>query len=165
MRNSKLSLAVLALVVTGVSAVQAQTNSANITATATVQTPINVVGAQGLNFSSVFPGINKAVAATDLVNAGRFDVTGQNSAPVNLSFTLPTTLGFGANTMPIGTFTGIRALTSAQAGGVSFTPSAGASAALSGTGLLYVWLGAQVLPATNQPAGVYTGTVTMTVVY
>jgi spore coat protein U-like protein len=165
MRNSQLSLALLALVVIGAAAAQAQTNTGSITATATVQTPINVVGAQGLNFTSVFPGVNKTVAATDLVNAGRFDVTGQNSATVNLSFTLPTTLAAGANTMPIAGFTGIHALLSTQAGGVAFTPSAGTSTALSGTGLLYVWLGAQVQPATNQAAGVYTGTVTMTVVY
>ena len=99
MRNSKLSLAVLALVI-GASAVQAQTNNASITATASVQTPINVVGAQQLNFGNVFPGVNKTVAATDLTNAGRFDVTGQASTPVTLSFTLPASLTSGANTMP-----------------------------------------------------------------
>ena len=165
MRNSKLSLAVLALAVIGASAVQAQTNSASITATANVQTPINVVGANALAFGNVFPGVNKTVAATDLTNAGRFDVTGQNSTPVTLSFTLPATLSSGANTMPIDTYTGISALNSAQTGGVGFNPVTGASPTLSGTGALFVWIGARVTPATNQAQGVYTANVTMTVVY
>jgi hypothetical protein len=148
MRISKLSLVVLALVI-GASTVQAQTNNASITATAAVQTPINVVGAQQLNFGNVFPGVNKTVAATDLTNAGRFDVTGQASTPVTLSFTLPASLTSGANTMPIDTYTGITAATSAQTGG----------------GALFVWIGARVTPATNQAQGTYTANVQMTVVY
>ncbi|HEY7194690.1 MAG TPA: hypothetical protein VH439_13205, partial [Gemmatimonadales bacterium] len=81
MRITRLSLVVAALTLRG-TALQAQTNNASITATASVQTPINVVGAQQLNFANVFPGVNKTVAATDLVNAGRFDVTGQANTPV-----------------------------------------------------------------------------------
>ena len=165
MRNrSTLSLAALALVL-GATALQAQTNSANITATATVQTPINVVGAQQLNFGNVFPGVNKTVAATDLTNGGRFDVTGQASAPVTISFTLPATLASGANTMPIDTYTGVHADNAAQTGGVAFNPVTGASPALSATGGLFVWVGARVVPATNQAQGVYTANITMTVVY
>ena len=165
MRNSKLSLAVLALVVIGVSAAQAQTNSASITATADVQTPINVIGFQQLNFQNVFPGVNKTVAATDLTNAGRFDVTGQLSTAVTLSFTLPATLSSGANTMPIDSYTGIHADNSAQTGGIGFNPVTGASPTLGATGGLFVWIGARVVPATNQAQGVYTANVTMTVVY
>src|SRR6266568_3692456 len=77
---TQLSLVVAALALTG-TALQAQTNNASITATASVQTPINVVGAQQLSFGNVFPGVNKTIAATDLTNAGRFDVTGQASMP------------------------------------------------------------------------------------
>src|SRR6266571_9521740 len=165
MRNSKLSLAVLALVVIGASAVQAQTNNASITATASVQTPINVVGAQQLNFGNVFPGVNKTIAATDLTNAGRFDVTGQASTPVTISFTLPATLGSAGNTMPIVSYTGVHAQNNAQTSGTAFSPVAGATPTLNASGALWVWVGAQVQPATNQAAGVYTGSITMTVVY
>jgi len=164
MRISKLSLVVLALVI-GASAAQAQTNNASITATASVQTPINVIGAQALDFANVFPGVNKTVLSTNLTNAGRFDVAGQASTPVTLSFTLPATLSSGANTMPIDTYTGIHANTSAQTGGVAFNPVTGANPSLSGAGAMFVWIGARVVPATNQAAGVYTGNVTMTVVY
>jgi len=164
MRITKLSLAVAALVVTGTT-LQAQTNNASITATASVQTPINVVGAQQLNFGNVFPGVNKTVAATDLTNGGRFDVSGQASTPVTLSFTLPASLSSGSNTMPIASYSAIHALLNTQVGGVAFSPAAGATTPLSGTGALFVWVGAQVQPATNQAAGVYTGSITMTVVY
>jgi spore coat protein U-like protein len=160
---TKLSLvAVLALTGT---ALQAQSNNASITATASVQTPINVVGAQPLSFGNVFPGVNKTVVATDLTNAGRFDVTGQASTPVTLSFTLPATLGSGSNTMPIVSYAGVHALNSTGIGGIGFLPSAGASPSLNASGQLWVWVGAQVQPATNQVAGVYTGSITMTVVY
>ena len=161
---TKLSLAVVALVVTGTT-LQAQTNNASITATASVQTPINVVGAQPLSFGNVFPGVNKTVAATDLTNAGRFDVTGQANSPVTLSFTLPATLSSAGNTMPIVSFTGVHAQNNLQTGGTAFSPVAGATPSLNGTGGLWVWVGAQVQPATNQAAGVYTGSITMTVVY
>src|SRR5881396_2383957 len=107
MRITKLSLVVAALVLTG-TALQAQSNNASITATASVQTPINVLGAQQLNFGNVFPGVNKTVNATDLTNGGRFDVTGQASTPVTLSFTLPATLSSAGNTMPIVSYTGVR---------------------------------------------------------
>jgi len=118
-----------------------------------------------LAFGNVFPGVNKTVLATDLTNAGRFDVTGQLSAPVTLSFTLPATLSSGANTMPIDTYTGIHADNAAQTGGTAFNPVTGASPTLSATGGLFVWVGARVVPATNQAQGVYTANVTMTVVY
>jgi hypothetical protein len=161
---TKLSLVTAVLVLTGTT-LQAQTNNASITATASVQTPINVLGAQQLSFGNVFPGVNKTIAATDLPNAGRFDVTGQASTPVTLSFTLPATLGSAGNTMPIVSYTGVHAQNNAQTGGIGFTPASGASPSLNASGQLWVWIGAQVQPATNQAAGVYTGSITMTVVY
>ncbi|HEV8509983.1 MAG TPA: DUF4402 domain-containing protein [Gemmatimonadales bacterium] len=153
-----------ALVLTG-TALQAQTNNASITATASVQTPINVVGFQQLNFGNVFPGVNKTVAVADLTNAGRFDVTGQASAPVTLSFTLPATLSSGPNTMPIDSYAGVRADNSSQTSGIGFVPGGSNPATLSAAGQLFIWIGARVTPATNQAQGTYTGSITMTVVY
>ena len=165
MRNTtRLTLAVAALVVTSTVA-QAQTNNASITATATVQTPINVTAAQQLNFGNVFPVVNKTVNVTDLTNAGRFDVTGQASTPVTLSFTLPATLSSGANTMPIVSYAGEYAGNNLQTGGQAFPPASGANPSLSASGQLFVWVAAQVQPATNQAAGVYSASITMTVVY
>src|SRR5437762_10856925 len=116
---TKLSLAVAAVVLTGTS-LQAQTNNASITATASVQTPINVLGAQQLSFGNVFPGVNKTVNATDLTNGGRFDVSGQASTPVTLSFTLPATLASAGNSMPIVSYTGEYAGNNLQTGAQVF---------------------------------------------
>src|SRR5256885_9050093 len=142
---TKLSLVVAAVVLTG-TALQAQTNNASITATASVQSPINVVGAQQLNFGNVFPGVNKLIAATDLANAGRFDVTGQANSPVTVSFTLPATLGSAGNTMPIVSYTGVHAQNNAQTGGVAFSPESGANPCLTGAGPLWSWAASQVQP-------------------
>ena len=166
MRHVSKSLLVVAALLLFGTVAQAQSNNASITATASVQTPINVLGAQALDFQNVFPGVNKTVPATDLSRAGRFDVSGQASTPVTISFSLPATLSSAGNTMPIASFTGIHAQVATQVGGTGFTPSSGATTSLSaGGGLLFVWVGAQVQPATNQASGTYTGSIIMTVVY
>ena len=145
--------------------VGAQTQSATIQATATVMQPINVVGAVNLAFGNVFPGVAKAIVVS-AAGAGRFDVTGQASAPVLISFVLPTNLTAGANNLPIGTWTGHRNTVNNPTTGTNFTPSAATTAAtFSATGQLFVFVGATVTPATNQPAGSYSGSIQMTVTY
>jgi spore coat protein U-like protein len=152
-----------ALVTLAASAAQAQ--SANINATATVFQAMTVSGARDLDFGNVFPGVNKTIGVA-AATSGQFALTGQNSANVNLSFTLPTNLTSGANNLPIGTWTGCHNTSNATAGCTAFTPSAAATAsAFSGTGSLWVWVGGTVSPAANQAAGSYTGTVTLTAAY
>lgn len=149
----------------GTSAAYGQTNSTGINATAVVQQPINVTGAVPLSFGNVFPGVSSSVAVT-AAGAGRFDITGQASAPANLSFTLPANLTVGANSLPIGSWTGHVNTTNSPSGGTSFTPSAALQAFnFSGTGAAYTFVGATVTPAGSQAAGTYTGTVTLTVTY
>jgi spore coat protein U-like protein len=145
--------------------VQGQTQTATILASATVMQPINVVGAVNLAFGSVFPGVARTVAV-NTAGAGRFDVTGQPSAPVFVSFVLPANLTSGANTLPIGTWTGHQNTVNNPTSGTNFTPSAAmTTATFSGTGQLFVFVGATVTPATNQAAGVYNGTIQITVTY
>jgi len=161
------TLAAIALIGTTAVGIEAQTNSASIQATATVQQPINVTGAADLAFGNVFPGVNATVAVT-AGGAGRWNVTGQAVAPVQLTFGLPATLSDGgSNTLPIATFTGHWNNTAASpSGGTNFTPSAApTSSTLGAAGELYVYIGATVSPATNQAAGVYSGSLSMTVVY
>jgi uncharacterized protein DUF4402 len=160
---SKVTMGLVALMLVAVSAASAQ-NSASMNVTAAVQSPITVVAAANLDFGNVFPGVNKTVAVTDAA-AGRFNVLGQAAAPVSLTFVLPTNLTNGGNNLPIASWTGNHN-TSATPAGISFTPSAAATAAtLSASGQLFVYIGAQVTPAIAQVAGNYTGTVQMTVVY
>ena len=158
-----LVLAVVGLTLLASSA-QAQVNNAAITATATVQAPINVTAAVNLDFGNVFPGVNKTIGVAD-ATAGRWDVTGQASTAVTLNFTLPANLTSGGNLLPIASWAGNHN-TTATPTGASFTPSGVPTAsALGGTGALFVYIGATVTPATNQPAGAYTGNVTLTVLY
>jgi len=111
--------------------------------------------------------VNSTVGVAS-ASAGRFDVTGQASTPVTLSFVLPTNLSDGlGNLLPIGTWTGNHNTSNAPTG-TSFTPANGPAtfpATLSGSGALFVFVGATVSPAVNQAAGSYSGTVQMTVVY
>ncbi|MBK6781801.1 MAG: DUF4402 domain-containing protein [Gemmatimonadetes bacterium] len=147
------------------SAAGASAQSANINATATVYQALTVTGARALDFGSVFPGVAKSIVVSD-ATSGRFDLTGQASANVNVSFTLPTNLTSGANNLPIGTWTGCTNPTNSTAGCTSFTPSASATpTAMSGAGALFVWVGGTVSPAANQAAGAYTGVVTLTAAY
>ena len=72
-------------------ATAAQAQSANINATAVVYQAMTVTGARALDFGNVFPGVAKSIAVA-AATSGRFDLTGQASANVNLTFTLPTNL-------------------------------------------------------------------------
>jgi hypothetical protein len=158
-RGTVLTVALLA-----VSAVAQAQNNASISVTASVQQPITVTAGNALAFGNVFPGIASTVAVSS-ANAGTFSVAGQGSAGVLITFVLPTNLTSGGNNLPIGTWTGNWNTTNAPTG-TNFTPSASNTAAtLSGTGAMYVFLGATVTPAVNQVAGSYAGTVSMTVIY
>src|SRR5262245_49223958 len=78
--------------------------SANANVTAEVQQPIAVTKTHDLVFGTVFPGLNKAIAVTDAA-AASFSIAGQANANVNMTFTLPTTISFSGNTMPVGNWT------------------------------------------------------------
>jgi hypothetical protein len=161
-RLSSLALAA-ALVAAAAAPVYAQ--SGTVAATADVVTPLTVTSISALAFGNVYPGVAKTVAPAD-AGAGKFGVAGFAGAEVALSFTLPTTLASGANTLPIASWTGVHNTANSASGGVSFTPSTTATNAnLNGTGGLWVFLGAQVTPAAAQVAGTYNSTVTMTVAY
>ncbi|MEP7325428.1 MAG: DUF4402 domain-containing protein [Gemmatimonadota bacterium] len=162
---SKVVLGLAAAAMFGTTSVFAQSQTGSVTATATVQQPIDVTGAVNLAFGNVFPGVAKVIAV-NAATAGRFDVTGQATSPVLISFVLPANLISGANNLPIGTWTGHHNTVNAPVGGTNFVPSAATTnSAFSAGGTLFVFVGATVTPATNQAAGAYSGTVQMTVTY
>ncbi len=163
---SKACLAGFALLLIGVGSARGQGVNGSITATATVQTPITVTGTQNLSFGNVFPGVAKAILYSDASNAGKFSVAGQASTPVTYSFTLPANLTSAGNNLPIGSWLGYENGSNSTSGGSGITPSATpTTSTLSGSGALFFFLGATVTPPANQPAGSYTGTVTLTVSY
>jgi hypothetical protein len=148
----------------GAATLEAQT-SANIQATATVLSAVTVVAGKDLQFANVTPGVNKTIAIAD-AGAGRFDVTKAANQGVTLSFTLPATLASGANTLPIGTWTGGWNTSATPTGATTFTPSpAGTNTTATAGTAISVYVGATVAPAAAQVAGSYTGTVTMSAIY
>jgi hypothetical protein len=140
-------------------------NNASATVTATVQQPITVTKNNDLSFGSVFPGVDKTIAFT-AGGAAKFTVAGQASTPINMTFTIPASISSSGNTLALASWAGHYATTDVTSGGTTFTPSASATGAtLSGSGALYVYVGATVQPTLTQAAGSYSGSMTMTVVY
>ncbi len=159
---AKLSLLALGLVVFGTVSAQAQ-NNASINATASVQSPIVVSAGADLAFANVFPGVNKTIAPAA---GGTFTVTGQATTPVTMQWSLPINLISGGNTLPIGSWAGLFNTVNVTGSATGFVPAASvAGATLSGTGQLFIWVGAQVTPSVSQAAGAYAGTITLTVIY
>ena len=157
MRRS-LSL-VVALAAVAAGSVNAQGTSGSINATASVVAALSVTGAD-LVFGNIAPTSFKTVAPA---SGGTFTVTGAASQPVSVSFTLPATLGNAA--VAIGSWTGLSNTSNTTAGASGITPQASAQTlSLSGTGDLYLWVGATVT-TTAAPVGSYTAPVTLTVVY
>ncbi|HSE66227.1 MAG TPA: DUF4402 domain-containing protein [Gemmatimonadales bacterium] len=124
---------------------------------------------QDLNFGVVIRGVTTTVDPTDPVKRGRFYVKHILNHQVGLRFALPSRLdrvGGGA-TMPINF--GARDLmiqgTASNAPPEFSNPHGNQNYSLDTTPDIYVNLGGQVSPATNQPTGVYLGTITLTCVF
>jgi spore coat protein U-like protein len=162
-RWAKFSTAVVAATVIAATNVSAQ---ANINVSANVFQAISVSGAEDLDFGNVFPGVAKTIAVGD-GGAGRFDATGQASANVNMTFTLPASLaGPGGNTLTIGSWAGCTNPTNTTVSCTAFVPAATAVGTQFGNpGNLFIWIGATVSPTPTQAAGSYTGTVQLTLAY
>lgn len=164
-------IAVGAIAALTVTAGTAAAQSGNINATATVLQPLTVTGVQDLAFGNVYPGVNKPIAYTDATNGGQFSVAGYGGAQVQVTFTLPTALnGPSGSTLPIDSWTGYyNQSNSATTGGTAVasfsTPTTTTLSGSGGTGNLYMFLGARVVPSNTQTAGAYTSAVTMTVAY
>ncbi len=164
MRATVLSAVLAAGFSFGAATLEAQT-SADIQATATVLSAVTVTAGNDLQFGNVTPGVAKTIGIAD-AGAGRFDVIKAATQGVTLSFTLPTDLTSGANTLPIGSWTGGWNTSATPAGATTFTPSAvGTNTAATAGTTISVYVGATVTPAAAQVAGSYTGDVTMSVVY
>ncbi|MDZ7631882.1 MAG: hypothetical protein U5K74_11210 [Gemmatimonadaceae bacterium] len=139
--------------------------TANVSATATVVTPLVVTGGANLAFGDVFQGVDKNVAFGD-ATSGRFSVTGFGTSQVALTFTLPTNLVNGASTLPINNW-------DIRANGSNVTAGATALTVVSGTpvntnltaGNLFLFVGGRVQPAAAQAAGSYTGSVVLAAAY
>jgi spore coat protein U-like protein len=164
MRNSILIAAAAAIL--AVPAAASAQNTADVTATANVLTPITVTNIADLDFGDVLPGIATTVAPAD-VDAGRFQISGSGVSEVQLAFTLPTELDHAtsASTLPLsfgGSSAGLGTLGIIAS---TFDPAAGLTTNLSAISPLDVFIGGTVTPTVTQEAGAYSGTITLTVTY
>ena len=147
----------------------AQTSAtASVNATAFVQgvAPLTATGVNNLDFGTVNAGTVKTPTSM-ASDAGRFNITGQASTPVTVSFTLPTQLtGFGGQTIPI-VFNNTDGLhwTAYPTTFVAFDPNAPFLTSLGAGGTLVIGIAGSVAPPAATITGNYTGTVTLTVTY
>jgi hypothetical protein len=159
-----------ALGLTLVGSAAAQSANGSITATAKVRQPITITGAQNLDFGIVLQGTAKTISETSAA-AGQFAATGTPNSNINVDFTLPANLTNGANNLAIGSWTGCYNQSAAvnTSGCTNIANLAGTTATsfgnVSGTGSLWVFVGATVSPTAAQAVGTYNGTVTMTLTY
>lgn len=153
----------------GAAPVAAQTSAmASISATASVSgiAPLTAAGVNDLIFGVVTAGIPKTPAslATD---AGRFNISGEPSTAVSVSFALPTVLaGAGSATVPI-TFSTTDGLHWAAypAAPTTFNPNAPFLTSTNGTGSLTIGIAGTVSAPVGATTGAYSGTITLTVAY
>lgn len=128
--------------------------------------PLTAAGVNDLQFGTVNAGTPKT-PTTLATDAGRFNISGEPSTPVTVSFTLPTVLtGAGATTIPI-SFGGSDGLhwTAYPTTSVTFNPNAPFLVSLDALGNLTIGISGTVSPPLGTTTGNYSGTVTLTVAY
>lgn len=183
MRNSSnvfsirklMGLIVLSLLV--VPSVAMSQDAANGTATATVQTVLAVTAANNLIFPIVYQGVATTMGKTNNDSTAEFTITGQGSAGINLTLSLPEylaladgsdrmTISFSSTDANIDTTTTTAALFAGSDGWINQDPRNLTSAAVIGSaGGTNIYLGGKVVPSINQSAGAYTGDIVLSVAY
>jgi hypothetical protein len=128
----------------------------------------SATGVRDLGFGSVLPGVRTTVHPTDVARSGQFQITGEPNDPVEITFLLPSMLtGPGGATMPV-SFTDVSAGFSASGSitnQVFFDPRFRFQTNLSSTGRGTGFLGGVLDPSPTQPAGSYSGSVSITVAF
>ncbi|HLZ46270.1 MAG TPA: DUF4402 domain-containing protein [Gemmatimonadales bacterium] len=127
--------------------------------------PLTVTGVRGITFGAVLPGVPRVISRMDPANSGQFDIRGPKGN-VLLTFALPIAMtGPGGALMALTFGAGDAGYSQSQTIGsqVGFDPKQPFTATLSNSGRGSVFVGATANPATNQRAGAYTATITLTV--
>jgi hypothetical protein len=128
--------------------------------------PFVAIAHRDLTFGEVLPGINTTIRTDDPRRSALFEVQGQANGAVRIEFLLPSALTSPSGAELALSFTqgdGQADFSRARFRGVRFDPRSPLIASLGPNGKLYVKLGGTVLPTINQPGGVYTATISITV--
>jgi hypothetical protein len=128
--------------------------------------PLSVTGMHNLTFGAVFPGVPRVIGRTDAANAGQYDVGYAKFAPIQLTFTLPSSMaGPAGATMPLvfgandAGYSSPETITSQ----VGFDPRVPFATTLDKNGRAAVFIGGTAQPLASQRAGAYSATITLTV--
>jgi hypothetical protein len=144
-------------------AVSAQ--SATVTSTATIVTPLAVTGTAPLAFGVVFQGVAKTIRFSD-ATSGRFALSGFGNSQVALTFTLPTTLSNGISTMPINNYRVRANGTNSAAGATRIAVTSGVPVTRNlVAGNLYLFIGGRVQPTAAQAGGSYSAPIVLAAAY
>ena len=151
---------------------------ANGLATANVVSQLAVVATQPLQFGNVFQGVAKVQGKNDDVNSGIFTITGEPSAGISISLTLPDFLAllpggadrlyvsFSATDATVDTTTMTPSTVTGNDGWIDQNPRLLPNASKLGSGgSTRVYLGGKVTPATDQRSGGYAGDIVCSVAY
>jgi hypothetical protein len=180
MKTLSTTLAAIALLfIASIPAAFAQ--SASVTATATVVTPITAQATAPLAFGTITKGSTATVPATSAM-AGALTFSGDEADNITISVpstvSIATTSGAGASMTVTLNRAALRSnIVNTQGSATPLDASSGsATTALSadaggdgvnsdGLGQLYLWVGASVTPTATQQRGTYTGTFAVTAAY
>jgi hypothetical protein len=161
MKTLKTLLSIFAIVAVFSAGAYAQ-SSDDITATADVVSALTVVGVENLEFGTVTRGTTETIAP-DATDAGKFVVT-EAGADFDIDFTLPGSIEDGANSMTLAHSATSALWSNADdaSGATGFDPNSTENVAAA-AGDVYIWLGGELTVAANQPAGNYSGTITLAI--
>jgi hypothetical protein len=130
--------------------------------------PLNVIPRQPLTFGTIWSGQPAHVSALDPVRSGQIELRGIRLTEVQITFTLPAALaGPSGAQLPLtfGSGDGAMSASGTIGSATPFDPRSPVTGQLSGNGRLSLYLGATAQPALRQPAGAYSGTITVTIAY
>ncbi len=151
---------------------EARAQAASISANALLSPTALAVGQlKDLQFGNVTAGVPVTINPRTNPNAGEFEIQGTRNAEVAVTLTLPTQLSTGFWTMPVGfgVTSGCWRRAPGQAGCNFWNPNTVLVARIRNqnppNNHLWVWIGGTASPAAAQNAGVYYGTIQMSVVY
>jgi hypothetical protein len=161
--------------------IEAGAQTASVTSSATIVTPITATATAPLAFGTISKGSTSSVDATSS-SAAAVTFSGDESDNITISVpssvSIATTSGAGATMTVTVNRAALRGNTiNAQGSASVLDASSGAvTAALSGDGAgdgvnndglgqLYVWIGGAVTPSTTQQRGSYSGTFTVSAAY
>lgn len=152
-------------------------DAANGTSTATVQTALTVTAANQLIFPVVFQGVATTMGKTNNDSTAEFTITGQGSAGINLTLSLPEylaladgsdrmTISFSATDANVDSTVTTPATFAGGNGWINQDPrNLPAATVIGSAGQTNLYLGGKVTPSTYQTAGTYTGDIVLSVAY